>query len=270
MDGKGQSIPPGTGLNGNHNDLKLNTNHMSAFSAELIGTMLLILLGTGVVANVVLKGTKGNNSGWIVITTGWALAVYVGVVFAKPFSGAHLNPAVTIGLAITGQFPWDEVGGYILAQLIGAMIGSTITGIVYRDHLNNTADPETKLAVFSTSPAIHNRLFNLLSEIVGTFVLLFVIFYMTGAEISTDRTPIGLGSIGAIPVMFLVWSIGISLGGTTGYAINPARDLGPRIVHSIFPMHNKGTSNWKYAWIPIIGPLIGACIAAILFLALKG
>lgn len=244
--------------------------NMTAFLAELIGTMLLILLGTGVVANVVLKGTKGNNSGWIVITTGWALAVYVGVVFAQPFSGAHLNPAVTLGLALTGKFPWVDVGPYVVAQLAGAMVGALITALVYRDHLNNTEDSETKLAVFSTSPAIRNRVFNLLSEIVGTFVLMFVIYYMSGAEIIKDRTPIGLGSIGAIPVMFLVWSIGISLGGTTGYAINPARDLGPRLVHSFFPMKNKGTSNWKYAWIPVIGPLIGAALAAGLYLILRG
>lgn len=241
---------------------------MSEFTAELLGTMLLILLGTGVVANVVLKGTKGNNSGWIVITTGWALAVYVGVVFASPYSGAHLNPAVSLGLAITGKFAWAKVPVYMAAQLIGAIIGSAITGLIYRDHLNDTTDAETKLAVFSTSPAIHNRIFNLFSEIVGTFVLMFVIFYITGAEITTQRTPIGLGSIGAIPVMFLVWSIGISLGGTTGYAINPARDFGPRIVHSLLPMKNKGTSNWKYAWIPVAGPMIGSAIAAFLYLQL--
>jgi glycerol uptake facilitator protein len=241
------------------------TIHMSPFTAELIGTMLLILLGTGVVANVVLKGTKGNNAGWMVITTGWALAVYVGVVFATPYSGAHLNPAVTLGLAMAGKFAWAKVTPYILAQLIGSIIGAVITGLVYRDHLNNTTDGETKLAVFSTSPAIHNKVFNLFSEIVGTFVLMFVLFYITGAEITTDRTPIGLGSIGALPVMFLVWSIGISLGGTTGYAINPARDFGPRLVHSFLPMQNKGTSNWKYAWIPVIGPLVGAALAALLF-----
>jgi len=239
---------------------------MSQFTAELIGTMLLIVLGGGVCANVVLKGTKGQGSGWIVITTGWALAVYVGVVFASPYSGAHLNPAVTIGLALTGKFEWSGVGTYVLAQVPGALAGAGITWPVYRDHLNATPDPESKLAVFSTSPAIHNRVFNLLSEIVGTFVLMFVIFHFTGAKIEKDGTPVGLGSIGAIPVMFLVWSIGISLGGTTGYAINPARDFGPRIMHSILPMKDKGTSNWKYAWIPIIGPVIGSAIAAGLYL----
>jgi glycerol uptake facilitator protein len=243
---------------------------MSEFSAELIGTMLLILLGTGVVANVVLKGTKGNNAGWMVITTGWALAVFVGVVIATPYSGAHLNPAVTIALAITGKFAWNKVALYIAAQLLGAIIGALLMWIVYRDHFNATSDPEAQLAVFSTTPAIHNRLFNLLGEIVGTFVLIFVIFYFTGAEIGADKTPVGLGSLGALPVAFLVWAIGLSLGGTTGYAINPARDLGPRIAHSFLPIKEKGSSNWKYAWVPIIGPFIGAGLAALLYLLLEG
>src|SRR3954470_18698320 len=213
---------------------------MSAFSAEVIGTMFLILLGAGVVANVILKGTKGSNAGWMVITTGWALAVFVGVVIAGPFSGAHLNPAVTIALAMVGKFSWAKVAGYIVAQLLGAMIGSFLVWIVYIDHFRCTEDPDTQLVVFSTSPAIKNLLFNLLSEIVGTFVLVFVIFYFTGAEISNPKTPIGLGSLGAIPVAFLVWAIGLSLGGTTGYAINPARDLGPRFLHSIVPINGKG------------------------------
>jgi glycerol uptake facilitator protein len=242
---------------------------MSEFTSELIGTMLLILLGNGVVANVVLKGTKGNSSGWMVITTGWALAVFVGVVFAAPYSGAHLNPAVTLGLAITGKFAWAKVGAYILAQVIGSIIGAILVWIVYRDHFNATTDSNMQLAVFSTSPAIHNRLFNLLSEIVGTFVLMFVIFYLTGAEISDKKTPIGLGSLGAIPVAFLVWAIGLSLGGTTGYAINPARDLGPRIAHSFLPIKHKGSSNWKYAWVPIMGPVIGSALAAVLYMILK-
>lgn len=241
---------------------------MSGFTAELIGTMLVILLGNGVVANVVLKGTKGNSGGWMVITTGWALAVFVGVVFSTPFSGAHLNPAVTIALAIVGKFSWAKVGIYILAQLIGSMLGSFLVWIVYRDHFNNT-DSNSQLAVFCTAPAIRNRLFNLLSEIVGTFVLVFVIFYFTNAEITDQKTPIGLGSLGAIPVAFLVWAIGLSLGGTTGYAINPARDFGPRIMHSILPINGKGPSDWKYAWIPILGPFAGAAVAAMLFMMLK-
>ena len=242
---------------------------MSDFTAELLGTMFLILLGTGVVANVVLKGTKGNNAGWMVVTTGWALAVFVGVVVAAPYSGAHLNPAVTLGLAIAGKFPWSKVILYIVAQMIGAIIGSMLMWMVYKDHFNATTDPDAQLAVFSTGPAIKNRVFNLLSEIVGTFVLVFVVFYFTNAEIVEEASPIGLGSLGALPVAFVVWGIGLSLGGTTGYAINPARDLGPRIAHAILPMKQKGSSDWKYAWIPILGPLIGGAIAGLLFLILN-
>ncbi len=242
---------------------------MNEFTAELIGTMLVIILGNGVVANVVLKGTKGHNSGWMVITTGWALAVYVGVVIAAPYSGAHLNPAVTIGLAIAGKFAWSKVAFFILAQLVGSIIGSVVVWVVYRDHFNTTNDPHAEMAAFCTAPAIHNRVFNLLSEIVGTFVLVFVIFYFTNAEITEQKAPIGLGSLGAIPVAFLVWSIGLSLGGTTGYAINPARDLGPRLAHAVLPLKNKCRTNWTYAWIPITGPFIGAAIAAVLYLLLQ-
>ena len=242
---------------------------MSDFTAELLGTMFLILLGTGVVANVVLKGTKGNDAGWMVITTGWALSVFVGVVVAGPYSGAHLNPAVTLGLAIAGKFAWSKVALYIIAQMLGAIIGATLMWIVYKDHFNATTDPDAQLSVFSTGPAIKNRVFNLLSEIVGTFVLVFVVFYFTNAELTSDASPIGLGSIGALPVAFLVWAIGLGLGGTTGYAINPARDLGPRIAHAILPIKEKGSSEWKYAWIPIAGPLIGATIAGLLFLLLN-
>lgn len=242
---------------------------MSEFTAELIGTMLVILLGNGVVANAILKGTKGHNAGWMVITTGWALAVFVGVVVAAPYSGAHLNPAVTIGLAVAGKFSWIKVIPYIVAQIIGSILGSALVWVVYRDHFNTTEEPDTQLAVFSTAPAIRNTLFNLLSEIVGTFVLVFVIFNFTTAEMGEQKTPIGLGSLGALPVAFLVWAIGLSLGGTTGYAINPARDLGPRIAHALLPMKQKGSSNWRYAWVPIIGPFIGAVIAALLFSLLK-
>ncbi len=242
---------------------------MSPFSAEVIGTMFLILLGAGVVANVILKGTKGYNAGWMVITTGWALAVFVGVVIAGPYSGAHLNPAVSIALAMVGKFEWDKVPLYIGAQLLGSMLGAFLAWLIYRDHFDATNDPDTQLAVFSTGPAIRNTTFNLLSEIIGTFVLIFVVFYFTDAEIKEPKSPIGLGSLGAIPVAFLVWAIGLSLGGTTGYAINPARDLGPRIVHMLVPIKGKGKSNWKYAWIPIIGPFIGAAIAALLYMTLK-
>ncbi len=243
---------------------------MSEFTAELIGTALLILLGNGVVANVVLKGTKGHSGGWMAITTGWALAVYVGVVFATPYSGAHLNPAVTLGLAIAGKFAWAKVGLFALAQLIGSVIGAVVVWLVYRDHFTATADANTEMAVFCTSPAFHNRTFNLLSEIVGTFVLVFVIFYFTTPELGREKTPIGLGSLGAIPVAFLVWAIGLGLGGTTGYAINPARDFGPRLAHAFLPLRQKCSSNWGYAWIPILGPFIGAAAAALLYLLLRG
>jgi glycerol uptake facilitator protein len=242
---------------------------MTPFVAEYLGTALLILLGNGVVANVVLNRTKGNGGGWIVITTAWALAVFVGVVVAGPYSGAHLNPAVTIALAIAGKFDWVMVPSYILAQLLGAMTGSLFVWLKYIDHFKATEDKGLKLAAFSTGPAIKNNVANLFSEIIGSFVLLFVIFHITSAEIVDTKTPLGLGSIGAIPVMFLVWAIGLSLGGTTGYAINPVRDLGPRIMHSILPVADKGSSEWSYAWIPVAGPLIGASLAALLFIALN-
>lgn len=242
---------------------------MNEFTAELIGTMILILLGNGVVANVVLKGTKGNNSGWMVITTGWALAVFAGVAIAGPYSGAHLNPAVTIALAVAGKFSWAKVGSFIAAQLIGSFIGAVLVWLIYRDHFNATENPESEMAVFCTAPAIQNTLFNLLSEVAGTFVLVFVIFYFTNAEISEPKTQIGLGSLGALPVTFLVWAIGLSLGGTTGYAINPARDFGPRIAYAILPLKNKRSLNWKYGWIPVIGPFVGGIIASLLYLILK-
>lgn len=242
---------------------------MSAFSAELIGTMFMILLGNGVVANVVLNGTKGQNGGWIVITTAWALAVFVGVVIAAPFSGAHLNPAVTIGLAIAEKFDWAQVPTYFLAQFLGAMLGTTLVWLMYKDFYAGTPDQGAKRATFCTSPAIRNKISNLISEIIGAFVLLFVIFYFTNAEMGEDKTPIGLGSLGALPVALLVWVIGLSLGGTTGYAINPARDLGPRIMHAILPVTGKGDNDWGYAWVPVAGPAIGSCIAAFLHLWLK-
>jgi glycerol uptake facilitator protein len=238
---------------------------MTPFVAELIGTMFLILLGNGVVANVVLKGTKGNNSGWIVITTGWALAVFAGVVIAGPYSGAHLNPAVTLGLAIAGKFAWDQVAFFIMAQLLGAMLGALLVWLMYKPHFDSTDDPLSQLAVFSTGPAIRHPVANLFSEGVGTFVLIFVIFYFTNPEMGEAKTPIGMGSLGALPVTFLVWSIGLSLGGTTGYAINPARDLGPRIMHAVLPIRNKCHSDWRYAVVPVAGPVLGAAAAALLY-----
>lgn len=239
---------------------------MTPFVAEIIGTMLMILLGNGVVANVVLKDTKGNNSGWIVITTAWALAVFVGVTVAGPVSGAHLNPAVTLGLAFAGKFSWDLVPTYIAGEMIGAMLGAFLVWLFNKDHFAITEDEGAKLACFSTGPAIRKPLSNIISEIIGTFVLVFVIFHFADPSVTLHNDPtakIGLGSVGTLPVTFLVWAIGLSLGGTTGYAINPARDLGPRIMHAILPV--KGSSDWGYAWIPIAGPIIGAALAAILY-----
>ncbi|WP_086475907.1 MIP/aquaporin family protein [Arenibacter amylolyticus] len=241
---------------------------MTPFIAEIIGTFFLILLGGGVVANVVLNQTKSNDHGWMVITTAWGLAVFVGVVVAAPYSGAHLNPAVSIGLAVAGKFDWALVPSYTSAQFIGAMLGSFIVWIMYKDHFEVTENKELKRAVFCTAPAIRNPLSNFLSEVVGTFALVFVVLYFTDASITETGTAIGLGSLGALPVAFLVWSIGLSLGGTTGYAINPARDLGPRIVHALIPMKDKGGNDWGYSWIPVIGPIVGASLAGLLMLAL--
>ncbi len=244
---------------------------MTPFAAELLGTFLLILLGNGVVANVVLNGTKGNNSGWIVITTGWALGVYVGVLVAGPYSGAHLNPAVTVSLAITGLFEWNDVVLYILAQFIGAMLGSFFVWLLYKDHYNESENVESVKASFCTAPAIRNLPINFLSEVVGTFVLLFAVLYIVQPELNISNVEtlnFGLGSLGALPVALVVWVIGLSLGGTTGYAINPARDLGPRILYSILPLKHKRDSDWSYSWVPLIGPLLGGAIASFLYLIL--
>lgn len=237
---------------------------MTPFIAELLGTMILILLGCGVVANVILEGTKGQNSGWIVITTGWALAVYVGVVVAAPYSGAHINPAVSISLAAAGEFPWENVPSYLLAQFLGAMLGSGIVWLTYKKHFDSTSNKELKLGVFCTAPAIRHKGFNLFAEAVGTFVLLFAVLFFTDATITESDTVIGLGSLGAIPVAFTVWAIGLCLGGPTGYAINPARDLGPRIMHAILPVKDKRDSDWSYSWIPVLGPIAGGLAAAFL------
>ncbi|EOZ99697.1 Glycerol uptake facilitator protein [Indibacter alkaliphilus LW1] len=242
---------------------------MDVFVAEFVGTSLLLATGSGVVANVVLNQTKGNNGGWMVITTAWALGVFIGVVVAGPYSGAHLNPAVSVGLAIAGDFAWAMVPKYVLAQVLGAMFGSGIAWLVYKDHFDVTDDPEMKFAPFGTAPAIRNLPSNLFSEIIGTSVLIIVILYSTEPIIQDGAdTPIGLGSLGALPVAFLVWVIGLSLGGTTGYAINPARDLGPRIMHQILPIKGKGTSDWAYSWVPILGPILGAALAAGIYLLL--
>jgi len=243
---------------------------MTPFIAEILGTMVMILLGNGVVANVNLKGTNGNSSGWIVITTAWAFAVFVGVTIAGPVSGAHLNPVVTLGLALIGKFSWSLVPTYIFGEMIGAMLGAFLVWLSHKDHFAATEDEGAKLSCFSTGPAIKNNVSNLLSEAIATFVLIFSIFYIAGPSLniaSDTNAAIGLGTIGALPVAIVVWAIGLSLGGTTGYAINPARDLGPRIMHAILPI--KGSSNWGYAWIPIVGPIIGASLAAALYLTLN-
>jgi len=235
---------------------------MTPFISEIVGTFLLMVLGLGVNANVSLQKTYGNGSGWIVITTGWAFAVYTGVVVAGPYSGAHINPAVSFGLAAAGEFPWSEVPSYILAQFIGAMFAAFCVWLVNKDHFDATEDGGTKRGVFCTAPAIPNTGINLFSEILGTFVLVFSVLYFTDAVFSTNNEIIGLGSLGALPVSLIVWGIGLSLGGTTGYAINPARDLGPRIVHALLPLKNKGSNGWGYAWIPVVGPILGGVIAA--------
>jgi glycerol uptake facilitator protein len=242
---------------------------MTPFIAEIIGTALLMTLGCGVVANVILEKTKGHGSGWIVITTAWGFAVYIGVVVAAPYSGAHLNPAVTLGLAMAGTFAWNLVPSYILAQLIGAMIGAVIIWIMHKDHFNATEDKATKLAVFSTAPAIRNYPLNLFSELLGTFVLVFSVLFFTDASLLASDELIGLGSLGALPVAIVVWGIGLALGGTTGYAINPARDLGPRIMHALLPIKDKGPSDWSYSWVPVIGPILGGMVAAGLYLVLS-
>lgn len=206
--------------------------------------------------------------GLIAITTAWAFAVFCGVVIAGPSSGAHLNPAVTIGLAAVGKFDWALAQGYILAQFGGAMLGSGLAWLMYRHHFDLAADPGLKRAPFCTDPTVRNPLTNVFSEAIGTFVLVFVILYIAGAKLEdSTNTAIGLGSIGALPVTFLVWAIGLALGGTTGYAINPARDLGPRIMHQLLPIKGKGDSDWGYAWVPVVGPILGALLAAGLFLA---
>lgn len=239
---------------------------MDAYIGEVIGTMILILLGDGVVANVLLGKTKGNNAGLIVITTGWAMAVFVAVMITGVVSGAHLNPAVTVGLAVAGNFDWGLVPGYIVAQMIGAFLGAILVWLTYFQHWGATSDPGLKLAVFSTGPAIRNTVWNLITEAVGTFMLVFGVLGIRGAVMGTEA--IDLGALGALPVAFLVWAIGLSLGGPTGYAINPARDLGPRIAHAILPIPGKGSSDWGYSWIPVVGPIVGAVIAALLWGAL--
>jgi glycerol uptake facilitator protein len=232
---------------------------MDIFLGELLGTGLLILLGDGVVAGVLLARSKAENSGWIVITMAWGLAVFVGVIVAGPITGAHLNPAVTIGLASIGATPWSEVPLYLAGEFAGAFIGAVLVYIHYLPHWSVTENADLKLAVFSTGPAIRNTPANLVSEFIGTFVLVFVIL-----TFGNSGDAAGLASLGALPVALLVIVIGLSLGGTTGYAINPARDLGPRIAHFLLPIPGKRDSDWSYSWIPVVGPIAGGVVAALL------
>jgi glycerol uptake facilitator protein len=231
------------------------------FLAEVLGTGALILLGDGVVAGVLLSRSKAQNSGWIVITTAWAFAVFVGVIIAGPISGAHINPAVTLGLAVNGATPWAEVPVYWAAQMIGAFIGAVLVFLHYYPHWEVTEDANLKLAVFSTAPAIRSVTWNFVSEVIGTFVLMFTIFAFANNAGPAE----GLASLGALPVAFLVLVIGLALGGTTGYAINPARDLGPRIAHWLLPIPGKRDPDWSYSWIPVVGPLVGGALAAIVY-----
>jgi glycerol uptake facilitator protein len=234
---------------------------MTAYLGEFIGTAFLIILGDGVVANVVLNKTKGHNSGWIVIAFGWAIAVFVGVYISAAASGAHLNPAVTIAMATLGKFQWAQVPAYLGAQLLGGITGGILVWLGYRQHFDETTNADAKMAVFCTHPAIRSKFNNLVTEIIGTFVLVFGILFIAAPQNS-------LGALDALPVALLVLGVGLSWGGPTGYAINPARDLGPRIAHFILPIRGKRDSDWGYSWVPVLGPIIGGMLAAFVFKAL--
>jgi glycerol uptake facilitator protein len=243
---------------------------MNPYLAEFIGTTILIIFGNGVVANVVLARTKGQNAGWIVITAGWGLAVFVGVFCSQAFSGAHLNPAVTIAMATAGKLAANKVLGYIIAQMLGGILGGSLIFLFYREHFKASEDPNGKLACFCTAPNIRSLPQALFCEVLGTFMLIFPVFLMTDVTVKLPLTTsasqnftIGLGTLGAIPVGLVVFAIGLSLGGTTGYAINPARDLGPRIAHAFLPVPGKRDSDWGYAWVPVIGPIVGGLLAAV-------
>jgi glycerol uptake facilitator protein len=227
------------------------------FPAEVIGTAILILLGDGVVAAVLLAQSKAQNSGWIVITFGWGMAVAMAVYAVGQFSGAHLNPAVTLGLAVIGSTEWSDVPAYLGGEFVGAFIGATLVWAAYSNHWKATEDPGLKLAVFCTAPAIRNTVANVITEIIGTFLLLFGILAILANELTAGLGPLLVG--------LLVFAIGLSLGGPTGYAINPARDLGPRIMHAILPIPGKGPSDWAYAWIPVVAPIIGGILGAVAF-----
>jgi glycerol uptake facilitator protein len=236
---------------------------MNVFFAEFFGTAMIIVFGGGVVANVLLSKTKGNNGGWIVITAGWAVGVFTGVLIAAPISGAHLNPAVTLALALAHKISFSLIPLYICAQLLGAMFGALLVWLAYKKHFDATRDGDLKLAVFCTSPNIRSYAYNIVTEIIGTYVLSLAVLYMAKPEV-------GLGSLNALPVAIVVFGLGLSLGGPTGYAINPARDLGPRFIHFLLPIPFKRDSDWKYSWVPILGPLAGASLAAGMFVLFGG
>jgi glycerol uptake facilitator protein len=248
---------------------------MSPYLAEFIGTALLVLFGNGVVANVVLARTKGNNSGWIVITAGWGFAVFVGAFCASPFSGAHLNPAVTVAMVAAGKPLLGSVVGYIAAQMLGGFAGGSLVYAFYREHFRVSDNADAKLACFCTAPNIRNLSQAFFCEVVGTFVLILPIFLMTDPTVKLPaaagavEAPIGLGTLGLIPVALLVFAIGLSLGGTTGYAINPARDLGPRLAHALLPIPGKRDNDWGYAWVPVLGPIAGALLAVAVYSACR-
>lgn len=229
---------------------------------EFIGTAVLVLFGDGVVASNCLKKSKGENGGWVVITLAWGLAVMLGVFISGPYSGAHLNPAVTLGLAAAGTFSWSLVVPYIVAQMLGGFVGAVLVYAFYKDHYDATDDPAAKLGTFCTAPAIRNYGRNLFCEIVGTFVLVFVILALS---IDGNTSEVGMGALGAFPVAMLIVALGMSLGGTTGYAINPARDLAPRLAHAVLPIKEKGSNDWGYSWVPVVGPIIGGFLAAALY-----
>lgn len=240
---------------------------MSPYLAEFIGTTLLIIFGNGVVANVVLARTKGQNSGWIVITAGWGLAVFIGAFCTASVSGAHLNPAVTVAMAAAGKLEMSKVVGYLVAQFLGGIVGGALVYAFYREHFRASDDADGKLACFCTAPAIRNLPQALFCEILGTFVLILPIFLMPEVSLkfpgAAESAELGLGSLGLVPVALLVFAIGLSLGGTTGYAINPARDLGPRLAHALLPIPGKRDADWGYAWVPVVGPIVGALLAAL-------
>lgn len=237
---------------------------MSPVLGEFLGTTVLVLLGDGIVANALLKQSKGNNAGWMAITTGWAMAVTVAVYLVNAISGAHLNPAVTIGLAVIGKFPAANVGGYLVAQLLGGIVGGALVWLAYLPHWRETPDPSAKLGVFCTAPAIRSPIPNLITEFIGTALLLLGVLAILSPA---NLVPNSGWDKGFAPFLvgILVWSIGLSLGGPTGYAINPARDLGPRIAHALLPIAGKGGSDWGYSWIPVVGPILGGIAGALLY-----